>query len=105
MAVYRCDECDNLIDEDYHGCNEHPKGMCCDDCATDLTCVDCEEMQESESELDTDGLCYHCAYKASEMKRERAEYDADRRRDQMRDDRMSREYEQEQRDTHNTLEH
>ena len=75
MAVYMCDECNNMIDEDYHGCNEHPKGMCCDDCACNLSCEGCEEMQEDESLLDDNGHCCACAY------------------------------EQEQKDTNKTLEH
>jgi hypothetical protein len=24
MSIYRCYHCDNTIDEDYDGCNDHP---------------------------------------------------------------------------------
>ena len=39
MAIYRCDECEHMIDDDYFPCVEHPTDsnlFCCEDCAESL---------------------------------------------------------------------
>ncbi len=39
MAMYRCEECENIIDGDYSPCVEHPKdptAYCCESCADSL---------------------------------------------------------------------
>lgn len=46
MAIYRCDECDQFIDDDYFPCVEHPTMMdafCCEECAEK---VEAEEKAE-----------------------------------------------------------
>ncbi len=41
MAIYRCNLCDNFIDNDYHPCAEDPRQgqgheLVCEDCLVDL---------------------------------------------------------------------
>lgn len=36
MAMYRCEECEQLINDDYSPCVEHPtqaEAYCCEECA------------------------------------------------------------------------
>jgi len=49
MAMYRCEECDQLIDGDYFPCVEHPtipEAFCCEECAANL-----EEEVEMQKEF------------------------------------------------------
>jgi|AOAMet_66_BLW_10_1038536.scaffolds.fasta_scaffold16278_2 hypothetical protein len=43
MAVYRCQECDSYVDNDYNPC-EVVKG--------ELVCPDCYEEMQTEDEID-----------------------------------------------------
>ena len=46
MAIYRCDECDQMIDDDYFPCVEHPtdaEAYCCESCADKV-----EEREDKE---------------------------------------------------------
>lgn len=36
MACYRCEICDNLIDDDWNPGTEHAGGLICEYCATEL---------------------------------------------------------------------
>ena len=39
MSMYRCDECETMIDGDYDPCVEHPTDstlFCCETCADDI---------------------------------------------------------------------
>lgn len=45
MAIYRCEECNQLIDDDYFPCVEHPTdptAFCCESCAQELE-EECDE--------------------------------------------------------------
>jgi predicted nucleic acid-binding Zn ribbon protein len=39
VAIYNCDECGEMFDDDYSPCVEHPNDsslFCCEGCATEL---------------------------------------------------------------------
>lgn len=46
----------------------------------------CDGCGEEFDDLDSDDLCQGCAYKEAERLQAKAEYDADNKRDQMRDE-------------------
>lgn len=51
MAVYICASCDQYIDEDVGGCNEHPTDECeciCDNCVRDCDDYDDDEPMDLE---------------------------------------------------------
>ena len=98
MAIYRCEECDNLIDGDYDPAIEYGDGSICESCAEYLICESCDKQVE-EGDLH-EGNCVECNYEA---KREAEDVAADNEYDRRKDERMSREYEQEQKDTARTL--
>ena len=48
MAIYRCEVCEQLIDDDYFPCVEHPTdptAFCCEACAEEIE----EEMKEAKN--------------------------------------------------------
>ena len=53
MAIYHCNECDQMRDDDYHGCFEDPRNGPND---FDLLCEDCigeveEELEAEKNEI------------------------------------------------------
>lgn len=42
MAIYRCDDCEQFIDDDWEPCVEHPDDTC------QLLCPACAEKYEEE---------------------------------------------------------
>lgn len=53
MAIYRCDECDQLIDDDYFPCVEHPHyadQFCCEECADKVEEEEKAEFKRMRSE-------------------------------------------------------
>ena len=57
MAVYRCEECQEWMDNDYCPCAEHPtikNGLVCPDCADEL------EEDEDDPNYDPSPYCSHC---------------------------------------------
>lgn len=49
MSIYRCAHCENIIDADEQGCNEHPfsdTGCICDSCSEEFACFSCGETKK-----------------------------------------------------------
>lgn len=97
MAIYRCEVCDEFIDNDHDCGNSYKEGTACDSCSELVICGTCTGPVE-EGELNNDGECGGCAWATEADKREaHADDQYDRRRDE------AHEYEQEQKDTARTL--
>jgi len=50
MSIYKCANCDNIIDADYSGCNENPfdNTTCiCDNCAD----INMEELKKFDKNI------------------------------------------------------
>lgn len=48
MSVFRCGDCDNIIDGDYEGCEEHPfddTKCLCIECHGKYSCYYCGEVR------------------------------------------------------------
>lgn len=54
MAIYRCEECEQMIDGDYDPCVEHPKDsslFCCEACADEIEYqIEQDELKKLASE-------------------------------------------------------
>ena len=55
MAMYRCDECEKLIDGDYFPCVEHPTQadlFCCEECADKIEAEEDAEFKRMKAEYE-----------------------------------------------------
>jgi len=55
MAMYRCDECEKLIDDDYFPMVEHPTQAelyCCESCADKVEEEEADEFKRMKAEYD-----------------------------------------------------
>ena len=55
MAMYRCDECDRLLDDDYEPMVEHPTDaevFCCEMCADKVEQEEDEEFRSMKAEYE-----------------------------------------------------
>ena len=96
MAIYMCEYCDTMTDDDYNPGSEWKDGLICEDCQEELICDTCEK-QVTEGDLNDDGECASCA-KATYKERKDAYLE-----DMADEVKISRHYEQQERDTARTL--
>ena len=53
MSIYRCEECEQMIDGDYFPCVEHPteaESFCCEGCAEKIEWREKDEIEKMRSE-------------------------------------------------------
>ena len=89
MAIYRCEVCDEFIDNDFDCGNSYKEGTACDSCSELVICGVCTGPVE-EGELNNDGEGSGCAYITGTDKREAHaddQYTANKERQLFGDDR------------------
>lgn len=67
MGMYTCNECDRLVDDDWHPCVEDKRTnyeLLCPSCAEQFQCEGCGEWIGDESD---DDLCAGCALDREEQ--------------------------------------
>lgn len=84
MAMYRCFQCDALVDNDWHPCTEVNGELHCESCAEEYICEYCGEVMHDEDwkKMGMHLGCYDQAkgdYDYDQMKDRRAENEQNRK--------------------------